>query len=470
MKENILLIYHVIIRLLKINLLLLFFSGCSNLINEKNLKLYNGLYYNPENGKPYSGKVYKLYSNGLKMRDGFFDLGAIDGSYTYYNHLGSIITPFEEHKLPFTNGIKYHPNSDNAYWGMAYGNYQSGEKLYEVFYENGKIVGDYTYFNYDGSIKLPIFLSLLIRRGDVFYQQDSPEPYSGPVFDLWENGNKMLEGSYKNSIKDGRWIEWFKNGQPEKKYNYRYGQKHGNWAEWYDNGLLEIEGSYKEGKEDATWTYYYRSGKIEKIINYDNGWWNGKSQKWYPNGQMMEDLTYKDQVPVGKWQYWFENGQLKEEKNYDNGLLSGDWIQYYANGFMKQKLIYSAGKEIGTWVYWDHDGQKKEERTFLDGKKEGRWMSWYPNGMNKEERFYKNDYKSGTWTEWYNLQPREQRKYVEGKLDGARRKWYSSGQIKEEGNYKDGKESGKWTYYLEDGTIETSYDIKGNFLSRISNE
>ena len=97
-------------------------------------------------------------------------------------------------------------------------------------------------------------------------------------------------------------------------------------------------------------------------------------------------------------------------------------------------------------------------------------MSWYPNGMNKEERFYKNDYKSGTWTEWYNLQPREQRKYVEGKLDGARRKWYSSGQIKEEGNYKDGKESGKWTYYLEDGTIETSYDIKGNFLSRISNE
>ena len=36
------------------------------------------------------------------------------------------------------------------------------------------------------------------------------------------------------------------------------------------------------------------------------------------------------------------------------------------------------------------------------------------------------------------------------------------------GNYKNGKENGRWTYYLEDGAIETSYDIKGNFLSRIN--
>ena len=57
---------------------------------------------------------------------------------------------------------------------------------------------------------------------------------------------------------------------------------------------------------------------------------------------------------------------------------------------------------------------------------------------------------------------------MNGKLDGPRKKWYSNGKLKEEGNYKEGKENGRWTYYLEDGAIETSYDIKGNFLSRIS--
>ena len=261
------------------------------------------------------------------MRDGYFDIGSIDGSYTYYDNNGTIIKPIEENKLHFENGKKYFPDTNNEYWGLAYGKYQTGEILFEVFYEQGKVVGDYTYFNHDGSIKPPIFMSLLVRRGDVFYQESSPEPYTGPVFDLWENGNKMLEGSFKNSIKDGRWMEWFENGQPEKRYTYRYGQKHGYWAEWHNNGLLSVEGSYIDGKEDGLWSTWYRTGQKEKIVNYKDGWWNGKSQRWFLNGQMMENLTYKDQVPVGKWEYWFENGQLKEEKNYDNGIPSGNWNQ-----------------------------------------------------------------------------------------------------------------------------------------------
>ena len=48
---------------------LVFFISCSKLINEEKLKLYNGLLYDPVDGKPYTGTVYKLYSNGLKMRD-----------------------------------------------------------------------------------------------------------------------------------------------------------------------------------------------------------------------------------------------------------------------------------------------------------------------------------------------------------------------------------------------------------------
>lgn len=66
------------------------------------------------------------------------------------------------------------------------------------------------------------------------------------------------------------------------------------------------------------------------------------------------------------------------------------------------------------------------------------------------------------------MQAREERRYRNGKLDGARRKWYSNGQIKEEGSYSNGKENGRWTYYLESGKVETSYEIKGNFLSRVN--
>ena len=328
-------------------IIFVFISGCSKLVNEESLRFYRGLYYDPSDGKPYRGKVYKLYSNGQKMRDGHFDIGTIDGSYTYYDMNGTIIKPIKESKLHFENGKKYAPDTNNEYWGLAYGNYQSGERLFEVFYEAGKVIGDYTYFNYDGTIKSSIFMSLLVRRGDVFYQQDSPEPYTGPVFDLWENGNKMLDGSFKNSVKDGRWMEWFDNGQPEKQYNYRYGQKHGYWAEWHSNGLLAVEGSYVDGKEDGNWTYWYRSGQKEKVVDYNNGWWNGKSQKWFLNGQLMENLTYKEQVPVGKWQYWFENGQLKSY--LDIGKLKIVELPFGEN--KSQKHVSDNPKDRGESVY-----------------------------------------------------------------------------------------------------------------------
>ena len=258
---------------------LLFAFGCSDLIDESELESKRGLLYNPKNSKPYSGKVYKLYSTGSKMREGVFDLGAIDGSYTYYDNEGSIINPIEENMLDLKDGKKYFPGTDREYWGLAYGLYQTGETSYEVFYEGGKLSSEYTYFKLDGSVKDPIFMSLLVRRGDVLYQESSPEPYTGPVFDIWENGNKMLEGSYKNSVKDGKWMEWFANGQPERQYSYRHGLKHGYWAEWHDNGLLRIEGNYNNGKEDGTWTYWYTSGQKEKIVAFKDGWWNGRIQK-----------------------------------------------------------------------------------------------------------------------------------------------------------------------------------------------
>ncbi len=55
--------------------ILILITGCSNLVNEESLKTVRGLYYNPNDGKPFSGKVYRLYSNGMKMRDGYFDIG-----------------------------------------------------------------------------------------------------------------------------------------------------------------------------------------------------------------------------------------------------------------------------------------------------------------------------------------------------------------------------------------------------------
>tara|TARA_B100001769_G_scaffold161642_1_gene126981 strand:+ start:209 stop:556 length:348 start_codon:yes stop_codon:yes gene_type:complete len=98
---------------------ILLLSSCSNIINESELELKRGLYYNTSNGKPYSGKVYRLYSSGSKMREGIFDLGAIDGSYTYYDNEGSIISPVKENELDFKDGKKYFPKFRKRILGFS---------------------------------------------------------------------------------------------------------------------------------------------------------------------------------------------------------------------------------------------------------------------------------------------------------------------------------------------------------------
>ena len=65
----------------------------------------------------------------------------------------------------------------------------------------------------------------LIEKGQLYYTKDTNQPYSGPVFSLYENGKKKEEGSFK----DGKMISKTK------------------WK-WYKNGQMWSEGNFKDGK------------------------------------------------------------------------------------------------------------------------------------------------------------------------------------------------------------------------------
>ena len=77
-----------------------------------------------------------------------------------------------------------------------------------------------------GCSKEPInYETTLIERDGVFYTKDTNQPYSGPVFSLYEDGKKKEEGS----IKDGKMIsrtkwEWNENGQKKSEVIYKDGK------------------------------------------------------------------------------------------------------------------------------------------------------------------------------------------------------------------------------------------------------
>jgi len=105
--------------------------------------------------------------------------------------------------------------------------------------------------------------------------------YNGKIYHWHKNGQKKLEGYYKNQETDiekygmtgatGLWTYWYENGNKERKGNFKDGKMDGIWSYWYENGQKDGEGTYKDGRKDGKWTYWYRNGQKALGFIYKDG-------------------------------------------------------------------------------------------------------------------------------------------------------------------------------------------------------
>ena len=151
----------------------------------------------------------------------------------------------------------------------------------------------------------PINNNSLVDRDGLKYQQDSQKPYSGKVFNFWDNGNMKLEGSYKDGLMNGKWT-------------------------WYrEDGKKMVKAYYVDG-----------NGNGDKMIYEDLGiprnGADGELTFWNENGQKMYKGTFKDGEQDGKWTFWYENGQKKERGNFKNDKRIGEWTYYNDDGSIKE--------------------------------------------------------------------------------------------------------------------------------------
>jgi antitoxin component YwqK of YwqJK toxin-antitoxin module len=274
--------------------------------------------------------------------------------------------PVEDSTLINKDGLMYLPDSDSPYSGEVFTNYSTGEKLYQGTYENGLLV-QYSYLNKDGSVKEPVNMETLIDRGGNLFEINGQKPYTGEVFELYDNGNRKLSGKLKGGIKDGLFTEWYENGQKKSKGTFNdYGRRHGLWTKWYENGQKKSEGTFFFGVSNGLYTV------------------------WYENGQKDSEITYKDGEQDGLYTLWYENGQKKQEGTLKDGKIDGLSTHWYENGQKKTKGTFKDGKEDGLWTGWDENGQKEQEVSYKDGKLDGLKTDWYENGQKKFELTYKD--------------------------------------------------------------------------------
>ena len=137
----------------------------------------------------------------------------------------------------------------------------------------------------------------LIDRGGLLYAYNDDKPYTGKVFDFYDNDQKKLDGGYRKGLKNGKWNWWNTNGSFDSTGNYRKGLFDGHWEFYYDNGQLKAKGDYRDG--DGT-------NRDEYGITTNGR--NGKWTFWHKNGLQSSEGSYKDGNIVGIWTSWNEKG------------------------------------------------------------------------------------------------------------------------------------------------------------------
>jgi len=159
-----------------------------------------GLYYQADSRRLFTGTVIDKYENNQVHRKISLKDGRIEGPYESY---------YESGFLEIKGSYK------NAEWDRSYVRY----------YENGQ----------------------LQRRE--FYKKGELD---GPYESYYESGQLEVKGLYKEGRWDGSWERYYENGQLESKGYYNKGRRDRVWEHFYENGDLERNGSYKDGEWKST--------------------------------------------------------------------------------------------------------------------------------------------------------------------------------------------------------------------------
>ena len=177
-------------------------------------------------------------------------------------------------------------------------------------------------------------LDTLEKRGDIYYEINSEEPFSGLIINKYESGQKHTKGYLTNGREDGYWTWWYE-GSPKNHIRL-----------YLDNILDNLPYLFYD-----SWENY---GQKRKVVDYLDGTKDGLSTEWYENGQKKEEGTYKDGKEDGLWTGWYDNGQKEIEGTFKDGKPDGLSTLWYDNGHKRQE-----GTE-NEWTYWNEDGSLKE--------------------------------------------------------------------------------------------------------------
>ena len=109
------------------------------------------------------------------------------------------------------------------------------------------------------------------------YLKEESVPYTGKVYNYYDNGVKELEGNYVRGLKEGKWIWWHTNGKRHKTGYFNRSVEDSLWQWWFAKGQLKKRGEYVDSLKEGRWSEWFSDGNLSISFSYLNDKLNGKS-------------------------------------------------------------------------------------------------------------------------------------------------------------------------------------------------
>lgn len=132
----------------------------------------------------------------------------------------------------------------------------------------------------------------LRSRSGLAYVVNEEEPYTGVIYEAYENGQLKREVPYKDGKEEGVAKEWYENGQLHLAVPTKAGKMEGVGRAWHENGQLQTEDPYKDGKKEGIGKLWHENGQLLSETTYKDGERDGVEKLWL-NGLLFRETTYK---------------------------------------------------------------------------------------------------------------------------------------------------------------------------------
>ncbi len=206
-----------------------------------------------------------------------------------------------------------------------------------------------------------LFSNVLLSQNNVTDKQGRKQ---GHWVKTSKNGQKIMEGSYKDDIPVDTFYYYDSKGNVTiKNYFTNHGKNTHTWL-LFPNGKVQAEGDYVDRKKQGTWLYYNEQGKRITEVEYKDNQKNGQEKLYTDDGKdLLQVTTYAE----GK-----RNGQFYKSlqsygyytATYRNDVLQGEYKEYFPTKKIRVKGDYIQGKKEGLWSIYHSDGRIAQEFTY----------------------------------------------------------------------------------------------------------